>query len=378
MKEPRSPSRWHLLSSVAMLLLGTFLLTVDLKTIQKIFEGSGDSDRAAILNIDSVFPWMNTTGITISHIQGDPTMCTDVIYTGDSRQPFGSKSDDGKGSTLVREGWKSLAHLVRTSSALKGTTCFAFFKISSPWIDQSGTELHPVWGRLPATALVMSTFPKADVFLYMDSDALLASPDNSPTKMYETLAFDGYGEDATSQHLNPGLIVNKPLTGWLCGECERFGLGHGCFNSGALLWHRAKAEVVLRAWWESRNTDKSENFVEPKSGDKFHGWNNNNAKDQLGDKMGEQNRLMYIYATNPDVHEAVWPVPRQRSVEFNSESCPNEVDEAHTPCLQNDDMHQVNWNPSEPSCFVHHYPDAKDALLQYANEVMKDEYHLRG
>eukprot|EP00536_Pseudo-nitzschia_multiseries_P017973 jgi/Psemu1/315267/fgenesh1_kg.1993_\ len=211
----------------------------------------------------------------------------------------------------------------------------------------------------------------------MDSDALLASPDKSPTDMYDALAFDGYGENATSQQLNPGLIVNKPLRGWLCGECERFGLGHGCFNSGALLWHRAKAEVVLKAWWESRNMDKSENFVEPKSGDDFHGWTKDDA-DRVGDKMGEQNRLMYIYGTNPDVHEAVWPVPRQKSVEFNSESCPNAVDETHTPCLQHDSMSTVKWDQSGPSCFVHHYPDEKMVLIEYTKEVMKNEYHLRG
>jgi len=321
---------------------------------------------------------MNTSGVTLSHIQGDPTMCKDVIYTGDSRDPFKTIDDNNEdGSYMIQRGYKGLAYIVRTSPVLKQTTCFVFFKVSSPWIDQSGRELHPVWGRLPATSLVMSAFPKADVFLYLDSDALLAFPDKSPTTMYNTLAFDGYGENATSQQLNPGLIVNKPLNGWLCGQCEKYGLGHGCFNSGVLLWHRAKAEEILRAWWASRNMDESQNFVDPKNGESFHGWAGDDAS-RLGNKMGEQNRLMYVYAMNPHMHEAVWPVPRQKSVEFKSESCPDAVDEDHTPCLQNDFQKLVHWNLSEPSCFVSHYANRKQNVVKHAERMMKHGNLLRG
>lgn len=362
------------------------MLSIDLQSLQNVLEFSTDlntakiSDRSEIANNHAIMPWMNTTGVTLSHIQGDPTMCKDVIYTGDSRDPFQNfdvEGDDESETNVIKVGWKSLAYIVRSSPALDGNTCFAFFKVASPWIDQDGREFHPVWGRLPATALVMSAFPKADIFLYLDSDALLAFHDKSPTTMYNTLAFDGYGENATSRHLKPGLIVNKPLTGWLCGQCEKFGLGHGCFNSGALLWHRSKAELVLRAWWQSRNMDESDNFYYPKDDEYFHGWTGNNEH-RIGDKMGEQNRLMYIYGTDPDVHEAVWPVPRQKSVEHNSESCPNAVDEGHTPCLQSDFMSLVKWNPSEPSCFINHYPDKKDIIVKYAKAIMNDKNFLRG
>ena len=145
--------------------------------------------------------------------------------------------------------------------------------------------------------LVFSTFRGADVFLYMDSDALLVRGDKTPTDMYEDLAFDGKGAEATMRHTTPGLIVNKPFTGWLCSECEKFGLGHGCFNSGVLLWHRERAEPVLRAWWESRNTDESHNFV--RDGEWFHGWTSDEHAGRVGDDMGEQNRLMYVFATDP-------------------------------------------------------------------------------
>jgi hypothetical protein len=318
------------------------------------------------LNVQQQFTWMDTTGVTLSHIQGDPSTCADVVYTGSSLDPFNTNRDDENQTRIIQHGWKSLTHLARHSLVLKNTTCFVFFKIDSPWIDQSGRELHPVWGRLPATSLVMSAFSKAEVFLYIDSDALLAFPDKTPTSMYNILAYDGYGENATLQHLTPGLVVNKPLTGWLCGECEKFGLGHGCFNSGALLWHRSKAELVLRAWWESRILNETKNLYEPKSSEYFHGWSGDH---RLGYKMGEQNRLMYVYATDPEVRGAVWPVPRQKSDAFNSESCPNAVDETHTPCLQSDFMKHVKWNSSEPSCFISHYADDKKLIIDHAKAI---------
>ena len=35
--------------------------------------------------------------------------------------------------------------------------------------------------------------------------------------------------------------------GWMCGECEKFRLGHGCFNLGALLWHKSEGmELILK------------------------------------------------------------------------------------------------------------------------------------
>jgi len=316
---------------------------------------------------------MNTSGVTLSHIQGDPTTCKDVIYSGNTRNPFKSSTidddndKDENDSTIVRKQWKSLARIVRTSPSLRQSTCFAYFIVSSPWIDHRGNEMHPVWGRIPATALVMEAFPKANIFLYMDSDALLAFPDKTPTSMYKKLAFDGYGENATFQHMTPGLIVNKPFTGWLCGECERYGLGHGCFNSGVLLWHRFKAERILKAWWNSRNLRESQNiFIEHEG---FFGWDGNYAE-RIGNKMGEQNRLMYLYATNPDVRSAIWPVPRKRSVEFNSESCPDGM-AGYTPCLQSDWISEAMWDTTEPSCYVNHYAERKESILKHSEMMME-------
>mmetsp|Transcript_93727 Transcript_93727/g.190823 ORF Transcript_93727/g.190823 Transcript_93727/m.190823 type:complete len:382 (-) Transcript_93727:48-1193(-) len=369
---PKQLYRWHGVHSVLILLLAAYILSLDLVYFENFLLGSQEFAPAESRDEPAVFSWMNTDGVVLSHIQGDPTICTEVIYTGNSRDPF--VAGDDSEAEIVIKGWKALAHIVRTSPALKETTCFAFFKISTPWIDDRGRKFHPVWGRLPGTALVLAAFPKADFFLYMDSDALLAFPDKTPSSMYDTLAFDGYGENATSQQLQPGLIVNKPITGWMCSQCEKFELGHGCFNSGALLWYRPKAEGILRAWWESRNLDESNNIINS-DGESFHGWNGDFNK-LLGDKMGEQNRLMYVYAVNPLVREDVWVVPRQKSVEFNSESCPNHVDESHTPCLQSDKVSSLTWNPSKASCFISHYTDAKEEIIKHAEAMTNHQIRI--
>eukprot|EP00535_Pseudo-nitzschia_heimii_P006799 CAMPEP_0197184386 /NCGR_PEP_ID=MMETSP1423-20130617/9775_1 /TAXON_ID=476441 /ORGANISM="Pseudo-nitzschia heimii, Strain UNC1101" /LENGTH=377 /DNA_ID=CAMNT_0042635183 /DNA_START=80 /DNA_END=1213 /DNA_ORIENTATION=- len=365
---------WHRLVSIALLLSGAYLLSINVESIRNRLGYSGflsEGKDRSMKNFKFEYDWIDTAGVSLTNIQGDPTVCNDVIYTGHTLDPFGATAIDEQNQDMISKGWEGMAHIVRTSPVLKGSTCFAFFLVSSPWIDENDRELHPVWGRLPATALVMSAFPNADIFLYMDSDALLASPHKSPTMMYDELSFDGYGDAATSQQLRPGLIVNKPQTGWLCGQCEKFGLGHGCFNSGALLWHRANAEPILRAWWASRNMDESQNFFDPETGESFHGWNGKHA-DRVGNKMGEQNRLMYVYGSDPSVREIMWPVPRQKSKEFNSESCPNAVDEDHTPCLQNDWTHTVKWKPSGPSCFISHYPDEKHLVAKHAEEILRD------
>ena len=301
--------------------------------------------------------WINTTGISLRMIQGDPNLCRDVIYTGHNHDATGGpdQRDD-----FVKEGWKGLSYAVKAFKMLS-QTCLVYFQVANP-LHQDGIALHPVWGRLPATALMMQTFPKAKFLLYFDSDAIIASPDQNPTTMYKALSFDGYGENATFQALQPGLIVNKPYHGWLCGECEKFGLGHGCFNSGALLWRRSKAaKIVLHAWWESRHSNQSENFFIERG--PFHGWTGTKEK-RCGDKMGEQNRLMYIYRTNRTVHDAVWPVPRQISF-TNSSSCPNAV-EGHVPCLQTDAIRYTEWNVSKASCFINHYTDSKETIKEHA------------
>ncbi|KAL3904440.1 MAG: hypothetical protein SGARI_004923 [Bacillariaceae sp.] len=189
--------------------------------------------------------------------------------------------------------------------------------------------------------------------------------------MYHALAYDGYGgPNATNQHKRPGLIVNKPLNGWLCMKCEQFGLGHGCFNSGVLLWRRSKEALhILHTWWNARHDHGQANFFRnatEDSGDTFiehfHGWSEPEKPDP-GEKMSEQNRLMYIYATNQAMQEAIWPVPRQLSDSSNSSSCPG-----HTPCLQNDRALEAQWNETEKStCFVNHFADDKGLPV----EVMK-------
>ncbi len=350
--------------SITLLALGVFLLSINLNDVQTAI---GYYKESPPIPETRGFDWMDTTGVTLSRVVGNPSTCKDVIYTGDNRDPFGTERTESE--EIIYRGWKSTAHVVHTSPALMENTCFVFFDVASPWIDSKGRELHPVWGRVPATALVLSAFPQADIFLYMDSDALIAFSNETPTDMYKDLAFDGKGEGATMQHLKPGLIVNKPYTGWLCAQCEKYGLGHGCFNSGALLWHREKAEPVLKAWWESRNTDDSHNFMV--EGEGFHGWSDKDEARRLGDKMGEQNRLMWVFGTNPKVREVVWPVPREKS-DIGSESCPSIVDEAHTPCLQNDGTHSMIWNPSKPACHVNHYADDKDVILKQADAMMED------
>lgn len=354
----------HRLRSIAMLIVGAYLLSIDLEDIHNFL---GYSENPTIEeSTEAAFEWMDTTGVTLTSIVGDPTTCKDVIFTGDSRDPFALTGEASSGHKIVNQVWRTMSSIVHLSPALE-ETCFAFFQVSNPWIDDDGIELHPVWGRLPATALVMSTFTKADIFLYMDSDALMLFSDKTPTTMYNELAFDGYGEDATMQQLTPALIVNKPYTGWLCSQCEKYGIGHGCFNTGALIWNRANAEPVIRAWWESRKMDESHNLHLPDSDDGFHGWNGN-AASLVGDKMGEQNRLMYLFATNPTVRENVWPVPRQKQEGSGSESCPNKL-KGHTPCLQNDFESNVKWNPTEPSCFLGHYADNKETAIKQARKM---------
>ena len=254
-------------------------------------------------------------------------------------------------------------------------TCAAFFQVSTEVYrgNRDGSTsgdfgLHPVWARLPASAIAMSYFTAASYFLYMDTDAILTSPNYTPTSMYKTLAYDGYGENATFQTIEPSLIANKPFTGWLCSQCMGHGLGHGCFNSGALLWWRSEgASLVLKAWWESQHQNKTQNFHHEKHG-YLHGWSKKNNEPDYADKMSEQNRLMYVFHTNPDVQKVMWPVPRQISRDKSS-SCPKADGEEHTPCLQKDFKPHVTWNSSGPSCFIDHHADRKH-LVHNVSEII--------
>ena len=341
----------------ACVIVCLYVLSINKEITKRSFETNLNLSEGTQTN-----KWMDTSGVSLFSVQGDPTKCKDVIYSADTRDPYSDVE-------WLSKGIESMEYITHASSVLRESTCYAFVKISSPFLDSSGRKLHPVWGRIPATALVMNVFPNAEIFLYMDSDALLPFSSNTPTMMYDELAFDGYGDNPSMTHLKPGLIVNKVKTGWMCSQCENYELEHGCFNSGTLLWNRTKAEPILREWWESRNT--KDNFVHPETGEGFHGWNGD-EEFRLSDKMGEQNRLMYVYGSNPLMQELIWPVPRQRSEGFNSLSCPNAVDKGHKPCLQNDASNQAEFDPSNSDkfCFVSHFCNHKDMVVEVADKIM--------
>ena len=450
----------YVVKSALLIVLGVLILNIDKFTIEqcllRLYNGPDNGQVLA-----SSFSSMNTTGVTLARVQGDPTTCTNVIYTVNTYNPFqnqnqnhkkkkGKKNDDDDDGNEAKERKeqeniakvvhaKSLRFLVRTSPILKDSTCVAFFVVDDPWMVTRSSKkgrssksyaLHPVWGRLPATAIAMTTFVQAQYFLYLDSDALLVYPDITPATMYEQLRYDYEPNNIKSIHEHeqpqktkhtPGLIVNKPFTGWLCGQCEQFHMGHGCFNSNVLLWYKSNtATQILNDWWKLRyskaihnmyvskeNTDEEKGNEDDRndSNDKdnddnvkefFHGWSGT-IKDRLKEKNGEANRLMYLFHTysqeekNDDENEIrIWPVPRKRSEDFNSESCPNSMDAGYTPCLQTDSSSTIRWNPDHnddidtdadadadhqqqqpSSCYIHQYSDDKELLFQHAAKIME-------
>ena len=164
------------------------------------------------------------------------------------------------------------------------------------------------------------------MLLYINSDALLVFVDQTLTTMYKALSPDANGENSTMEQLQPGLIVNKPLGNWLCTQCRQYRLEHGFFNSGALLWHRDRAEPILRAWREARNTNHTHSFIDPKNRKLFPGWGLDDKARRLTIPMGEHNRLMYVYVTNLVVRDSIWPVTRQKYAVRNLTSCPKRED----------------------------------------------------
>jgi galactosyl transferase GMA12/MNN10 family len=288
--------------------------------------------------------WMDTTGIKLWPIQGNPNVCQDVIYTGNTH----TDPRIWRRNNMVHESWKGLSYAVRTFPKLQ-QTCLVYFQIANPYHPKGhSSPLHPVWARLPATAAVMMRFPKAKYFLYLDSDALLASSDHNPTTMYQAISYDG----ANSTQQQPALIVHKPTTGWLFGECQRFGLGYRCLNSGALLWHRSQeANTILQAWWESRHSKRTENFFKYHSEEPFIGWHQDTQEERLTHEMGVTNRLMYTYHTNQAVH-GVWPAPR------------DPAGKSHLPCLLNEWAYQPSSNAGYSSCPINHFNAYEEMAIQ--------------
>jgi hypothetical protein len=307
---------------------------------------------------------INSTGVTQQFVKGDQSLCKEVIYTADTRLPSNSTT-----KTIVDASWDAFAYL--SGRPIFNQTCFAFFHISSDVYDANDGP-HPVWGRIPATSLVMTSFPQVEYMLYIDSDAMIASANYTPSSMYHILSFDGYGmgdDNVTMKYLSPSLIVNKPLTGWACGKCNTYGLGHGCFNSGALLWRRSEGmKLILNAWWDSRLNNRTQNFI--LDGQPLFGWTTLRTKDYT-EKMSEQNRLMYIHSTNKDARDNIWSVPRQRSWRYGA-SCPGGVREYLTPCLQNDFQKEAQWNAIGASCFINHFAGPKDMMHKTLQLILDD------
>lgn len=372
-KTPRKGTIFSIFSCLMLLLLGFGVQERRLNTVSvspNIFGWmpTADPDADADGTSGATERWpVDTTGVDLYDSRGDVSTCRDVIYTVDSRAP-----DDG--GSIVNASWGALSFVVEKFPVFN-STCSAFFRVSGGAFGDNGT-LHPVWGRVPATVLAMRTFRRARVFLYLDTDAMLASPRIGPSDMYRALvAKHGVerGENDTARPTSvepPSLVVNKPTKRWLCQkQCEVFGLGHGCFNSGALLWYRSEGAIlILRSWWESRLDDPSMNFV--RDGKVFYGWPSTYP---ARDKMSEQNRLMYVYGTNVEAARRILPVPRQPGSISGTTSCPEEVDDAHVPCLQDDHKsHNPEWDRKRRfSCFVNHYSITKNTMHELCEQVIE-------
>jgi hypothetical protein len=329
---------------------------------------------------------INTAGMIQGNplIRGNRDLCIDVIYTCDGRAPIIIDHTDNisisstKNKTIVDASWAAmitLSHLPQFNS-----TCFAFYHLSDAYFASNGSALHTVWGRLPVTSLVLDSFPKARYMLYLDTDAMLSSARYTPMEMHQQLASLITEEDSKNDEMiqqqkerqfTPSLIVNKPMTGWLCNQCMYFNLGHGCFNTGALLWRRSKEmERVLLRWWDSR-LDAAHQNLYLENGDAsnqtrpFYGWTSEATNTH---KMSEQNRLMYLFHTELEIQQTVWPVPRKPSRFTNTTSCPEDVP-YHNPCLQNDRGKFGEWD-AMPACFINHYADRKMGVFQVLDLMM--------
>eukprot|EP00985_Skeletonema_marinoi_P008275 scaffold3705_cov159-Skeletonema_marinoi.AAC.1 len=100
--------------------------------------------KVKVSNYNPDFSWMNTIGNALSLVEGNPDVCTDVIYTADTRLP------QQVNRTITDASWDSLSIISRLP--LFNKTCFAFFHISDEHY-QPEVGLHPVWGRIPAQLL---------------------------------------------------------------------------------------------------------------------------------------------------------------------------------------------------------------------------------
>ena len=300
----------------------------DLSFQPPLISGSGGIASSPTTN---PLPLIDITGIDKTIILGNSTECIDLVYTCDGQVPNNFTSSSSQNRSIVDASWSAMKELSLLPKF--NQTCFCFFHLSNYYFTTNGISgLHMVWGRLPSTALAFEKFPNVQYMLYINTDAMFTSARYTPTLMYHELS-----KTSLSSQPRPSLIVNKPMTGWLCSQCRYFDLGHGCFNTGALLWRRSRtALLVLQRWWESRLHKTSMNLYYT-GGDNitrgFYGWlaSGNNAN--RANKMSEQNRLMYLFAKDPIVREAVLPMPRQPSKGTNTTSCPEAVYD-HTPCCK--------------------------------------------
>jgi hypothetical protein len=128
----------------------------------------------------------------------------------------------------------------------------------------------------------------------MDLDAILESSIFTLTGIYQVfLSLEEYQHKHPTSpqafHL-PASLSTKPIRH---GSViyQKYGLGHGCFNMGVLLWRCVKkATRVSRAWWASRHHTPTQNFIH--QGQPFYGWGGDKG---ANDKMSTQNWLIYNY-----------------------------------------------------------------------------------
>ena len=284
-----------------------------------------------------------------------------VVVQFDNRDPANASAADGS--------WWRASALINREYARRHNHGYVYYTLAAGaecLAHDGATALAPAWCKVLAMRRAMSEFASAELFLFLDSDSIVAPREFNVSllrKAHRIARLTGWDRDAQPVLLSqdgPGpwcrLMYNaapatfEEHTG---GEAYR----RHCLNAGAVMWWRhANASAFLRAWWRSATDayDFAERARAYEGGPVGGGPFNIRFREMWPWEQERLHALLALFAALDVSVAHVVPHPQRLMMEWNPHARKNAL-------------------PIAPWCFAH-LPEARCFIEHYcANLAQKAE-----
>lgn len=208
---------------------------------------------------------------------------------------------------------------------------YYFGKTANGCRSHGDLPLYETWCKLRAMRQVQADFPRAEYFLYMDTDAVVDYQfrDRSLLDLLQNMTTEWLPDWNIDER---PFALNQEGPGMWCGMVHEGNFSH-CLNTGTILWKRSRESTsIMEHWWMSADDPYDSKELNP-----------------LGIPFREGSTEADWHPTDQAKAQSLLRPPFRQYVQVVSQ--PGQLAQTKAPCLSD------CWIPhnGKLGCFIMHY-----------------------